>query len=66
MNVSRQPKAFSETTPSFLKAKYEITANVVPGQPGGQPQKRFAGQHEMSPWDKLTPPTPKNLLLVLH
>jgi len=30
------------------------TPNVAPGQPHGWPQKRLAGQHEVSPWDKLT------------
>jgi hypothetical protein len=60
MNVSRQHKAFSETTPSCLTGKYETTPNVAPGQPCGWPQKRFAKQHEMSPWDKLTnPPHPQ-------
>jgi hypothetical protein len=46
MDVSRQHKAFSETTPSCLKGPYETTPNVAPGQPHGWPQKRFAGQHE--------------------
>jgi hypothetical protein len=34
------------------------TANVAPGQPHGWPQKRFAGQNEVSPWDKLTSTCP--------
>jgi hypothetical protein len=42
MDVSRH-KAFSETTPSCLKEKYETTPNVAPGQPHGWPKNVLQG-----------------------
>jgi hypothetical protein len=54
MDVSRH-KAFSETTPSCLKGKYETTPNVALGQPHGWPKNVLQG-HMGSPWDKLTSP----------